>query len=443
MSGRKYSIAIWIGAAAMFLASASPSRGFSTGIGSTDFGATGCPLCHAGGTEPKVVLSGPTSVAPGQTVDYTVTIFGNSSQKFGGFNAGAPTGTLSTGGPFATGTQTVIGLAGLEVTHTAPKQGDFMSIIEFSFRWTAPSDLSVATLRAWGNAVNHNGLPTGDAATMATLDVSALAPQPTPSPTPILCADSAPLAPAVISDAAAQKCQESIAKNGALYVKKDLRAVRNCLQAVQRGQLAGDPATLCVGTTTVSPTDAKTAAAVAKAQAKARTRLARDCPNTALALLDSCADTESALESCFLVGHRQAVIDAISRQYGDVAESSDAGAQKCQAAIGTATSSFLSASLKAAQKCLSKRHTSGDGGALCIGAITDGDFILPTDAKAAAAMSSAESDMTDKIAEKCDDAQMAILGACGSGEAGTISCLLCTHRQTVFDLLGSEFGGTP
>jgi hypothetical protein len=59
-------------------------------------------------------------------------------------------------------------------------------------------------------------------------------------------------------------------------------------------------------------------------------------------------------------------------------------------------------------------------------------------------MSAAESDMGDKVAGKCDDGQLAVLGTCGgTGEAGAISCLLCTHRRIVFDLLGGEFGGTP
>src|SRR5262249_18526094 len=161
------------------------------------------------------------------TADYTLTIFTNPTQDFGGLNVSAPLGVLSVGGPFSTGTTTILGGGGLaEITHTMPKQADFLYTIEFSFSWTAPSDFTNVTLRGWGNAVNGNHLPSGDAATLSTLDVfSSTAATPTPSgspsptATPGSCADAAPLAPALVSDPAAQACQAAIAKAGALYVK--------------------------------------------------------------------------------------------------------------------------------------------------------------------------------------------------------------------------------
>src|SRR5262245_54100873 len=110
------------------LGSATAGYGSSTGIASTVFGATGCPLCHGGGVAPVVLLSGPTSVMPGTTNEYTLTIFGNQMQNYGGLNVAAGLGTLATGGPFALGTKALTGALGLdEITHTAPKQGDVMS----------------------------------------------------------------------------------------------------------------------------------------------------------------------------------------------------------------------------------------------------------------------------------------------------------------------------
>ena len=56
------------------------------------------------------------------------------------------------------GTKTILGALGLgEVTHTAPKQGDFLNVIEFSFQWTPPASFTSTTMRAWGMAVNHDG----------------------------------------------------------------------------------------------------------------------------------------------------------------------------------------------------------------------------------------------------------------------------------------------
>src|SRR5262245_1452825 len=184
------------------------------GIASTVFGATGCPLCHGGGVAPDVLLSGPTSVAPGDTAEYTLTIFSNTAQNYGGFNVAVPLGTVSTGGPFALGTQTIPGALGLaEITHTAPKQGDFMNVIEFSFQWTAPPAYVSTTMRGWGNAVNLDSTTGGDAASLATLDVfSTTLDTPTARPTPTrtpgvpLCGNAAPLDPPLVTDHAALAC---------------------------------------------------------------------------------------------------------------------------------------------------------------------------------------------------------------------------------------------
>lgn len=452
---RRYRLfGLWTALALLaLLASAPAAHAYSLGIASSTFGAAGCPGCHSGGTTPTVVLGGPSQVAAGDTVEYTLTIFGNSAQPSGGFNVAATDGTLSLGGSFATATRTILGLGGLvEITHSMPKPGDaLLHSIEFSFYWTAPNDFSSATLRGWGNAVNGNGLPIGDAAALTTLAISVAAthtpaPTATPTPTVAVCGDRVPPQPAIAVDTAARACQAAIAKAGALYLKKDHKAVRNCLKAVQRGVLSGDPAAVCRGTSTVAPTDPKAAAAIAKAQTKARALLAHECTDAALLLLDACAATESALEDCFLAQHRQAVVDAVGSEYGDVASTSDVGEQKCQGAVGNAGARFLTASLKAAHKCLAKEFIPGvtlDGGALCLGSIVGGVFVPPTDVKAAAAAAAAQAVLADKILAKCDDPQLSALGACGSDEASTVACLLCAHRGTVFDLLAGELGTIP
>ena len=115
---------------ALILGRAATSAAYPGGIASTVFDGTGCPLCHSGGTAPIVVLSGPTAVTPGSTAEYMLAIFGDPTQNFGGLNIAAPVGVLSTGGSFATDTRTITGLLGLaEITHSAPKQGDFLKEI--------------------------------------------------------------------------------------------------------------------------------------------------------------------------------------------------------------------------------------------------------------------------------------------------------------------------
>jgi hypothetical protein len=442
-------------AALVVLGLARPTYAYSGGIASTVFNTAGCPMCHGGGALPSVVLGGPTAVAPGSTADYTLTVFGGGTQNFGGFNVAAPLGALSTGGAFALGTQAVTGLLGLvEITHSAPKQADFLNAVEFSFRWTAPAAFTSVTLRGWGNAVNHNGSPSGDGAVLATLEVhSSAADTPTPAntatPTPTVapCGDAAPLQPALLTDPAARVCQAALAKAAVLYVKKDLKAVQSCLKAFQKGDATGDPIGLCAGTAaSVLPADGKTAAAIAKAQAKARAVLAARCPDAALAPLGACADTASALATCVLVGHRQRVLDAVAAEYGVVVPTADRDVQKCQAAIGDAARGYVATALVAGQKCLAARNaagSAGDGAALCVGSVNGNTFIPPLDAKAAAAVAAAGAKLAKAIHGKCDDAALSALDACGANQAGALACLLCTHRTTVFALVSDEFGGTP
>ena len=428
-------------AVALVLGRAAASSAYSGGIASTVFEGIGCPQCHSGGTTPSVVLSGPTVVPPGSTADYTLTIFDtNPAQNFGGFNVAASAGTLSTGGAFALDTRTIVGLLGLvEITHAAPEQGDFLNEIEFSFRWTAPDNFTAATLRGWGNAVNHNGLPSGDAASLATLDIAASVA--TPTPTPFVCGDAAPLDPPLVADHGAQACQAAIARAGILYVKKSLNAARSCLAKTA----SGDPLTACVGDATTAPTDPTAAAAITKAEMKLRAILVAKCPDAALALLDACAGTESGFETCLLAQHRQSVIDTVtndaSGSYG-----ADKGIRRCQSAIRAAADGYLAAHLAAGARCLAGRNkagAAGDGAALCIGSIAAGVFVAPTDAKAAAAVAAAQVKLGKAIQQSCDEGDIAALDSCGSDRTSEAACLLCTHRATVFGLMSSEFGGTP
>ena len=366
---------------------------------------------------------------------------------------------MTTGGPFAAGTQSIAGLLGLaEITHSAPKQGDFLSIVEFSFQWTAPADFTSVTLRAWGNAVDGGHSPNGDAATLATLEVFAagqaptatetpeVAPTATPAPGAGACGNAAPSSPALIADPAARLCQAAIAKASAVYLKKDHKAVRKCLEGLQGGAGGVDPIAVCVGGASLLPTNPKASGAIAKAQAKLLRLLQKKCPNAALQVLDGCADTASALAACVLAAHRQAVIEAVGGQYGVVTRSPDTGVAKCQKAIGSAAAGHLVAHLRASQKCLVQRNKAGgpvDGVAECTGAIAAAAFAPPRNVKVAAAEASGATKLVTAIETKCTDAQIAALDTCGSDRATAAACLLCAHRSTVFAAISSEFGGVP
>ncbi len=437
-------------AVACAVAQPAASRAFSTGIPSTVFGPSGCPLCHSGGVAPSVLLSGPTTVAPGSTADYTLTIFGTPPQTHGGFNVSANGGTLSTGGPFAAGTQTISGLAGLgEITHTTPKQGDVMDIIEFSFKWTAPPTfLGTVTLRGWGNNVNADHTQFGDAAALSTLDIGSTAPSPTPTATPTPgpdpCVDIAPLDPPLVTGADAQACQKSIAKAASLYTKKSLKAAQVCLKRLQAGTIAGEPIGLCAGSAAGSvPGEAKAAAAFAKSAAKLRALIAAKCDDTTVAGLGLCAATEAGLEDCVLAAHHQGIVDAITGEYGALQPTADPDARRCQGAIGKSGAGLLNAYLKASDKCLNVRNangTAGSGADLCIGSMSGG-FVPPTDPKVAAAVVKATGKLSSKISSACSETDATNLAACANNKGDLIDCLVCLQRDIAFALLGAQYGG--
>lgn len=441
----------WLAAMLAILCQPAVSRAFSSGIPSTVFGPTGCPLCHAGGATPTVVLSGPTTVDPGDTADYTLTIFGNGSQQYGGLNVAADGGVLSTGGVFASNTQTVAGLSGLtEITHTAPKQGDFTNVIEFSFRWTAPAVFTgTVHLRGWGNNVNHNLFNSGDAAALATLDVSSSAPTATPTATPTpgpdLCGDAAPMDPALVADDAGRSCQKAVAKAGGLYAKQGLKAAQTCLKTLQASGAPADPIGLCAGTTAASaPSDAKAAAAFAKTATKVRAVIAAKCDDAAVATLGLCAPTTSGLADCLLAAHHQGIVDAVVAQYGALEPTADPSARRCQGAIGKSAAGYVTAYLKASQKCLNARNTAGttgSGAALCIGAVSGG-FVAPTDGKVAAAIEKAAAKLSAKVDASCTETDIASLDACADNQSDLIACLVCAQRRVAFLLLASEYGGS-
>src|SRR5205085_10450804 len=97
----------WILVIACLASAASAPRvaAFSGGITSQSFSpATGCNGCHAGGTPPTVTLTGPASVEPDSTHEYTVTVSDVGLQHLAGLNVVGPSGVLATGGSAASGT---------------------------------------------------------------------------------------------------------------------------------------------------------------------------------------------------------------------------------------------------------------------------------------------------------------------------------------------------
>jgi hypothetical protein len=96
-------------------------------------------------------------VAPGDIVPITLTV-SNAAAGFGGLNVSATGGTLAAGGNTR--------LTRSEITHSSPT-AMVAGSVTFDFFWTAPAGNGQHTLRAAGNAVDGNGVASGDAWNLA------------------------------------------------------------------------------------------------------------------------------------------------------------------------------------------------------------------------------------------------------------------------------------
>lgn len=162
----------------LLLLAAGPAYGWSGGITTANFGASGCNQCHSGGTDPTTTLSGPTSVGSGSTNTYTLTVTNPGSQTHAGLNVSATGGTFAVGGGDSALTQ----VDSNQITHSGRKM-NVAGTTTFTFNWTAPASFTSVTMRGWGNAVDFSFSSGGDKADDDTLTITNSDPTPTLTPT--------------------------------------------------------------------------------------------------------------------------------------------------------------------------------------------------------------------------------------------------------------------
>ncbi|WNG15160.1 MXAN_6652 family MXYO-CTERM-anchored protein [Cystobacter fuscus] len=144
---------------------------FSTSALANSSGITGqsgkngstCNTCHMGGTAPTVEISGPTTLEPNATGQYTLIIKGGAA-NVGGMNIAVDNAAavLQAG----EGSQKM----GSELTHNGMKSftnGE----LRFDFSLVAPASGSVKLFAA-GNSANKNYAETGDRGSTTTLNVT-------------------------------------------------------------------------------------------------------------------------------------------------------------------------------------------------------------------------------------------------------------------------------
>jgi len=122
-------------------------------------GTPGC-ICH--GTLPtasvSVIISGPSSVAAGDTATYKLKLFGGPLVA-GGCDIAAQAGTLMTSYQ-----ESLLHLSNGELTHNSPKLSVGGDTIKWTFKYKAPDAPNTKdSIYANGNSVNNTGGSSGDA----------------------------------------------------------------------------------------------------------------------------------------------------------------------------------------------------------------------------------------------------------------------------------------
>ena len=136
-------------AAALIAVAVARSRSLASQDGRTGRTTSGC-ACHASSPTSSVLvtITGPQTVAPSSTNQYTVKVSGGPAATAGGFDLLESAGTLVAGANNR--------VSGSEVTHSNP------SSRSWTFSWTAPATTGSQNFLAVALAANGNGSDTGD-----------------------------------------------------------------------------------------------------------------------------------------------------------------------------------------------------------------------------------------------------------------------------------------
>jgi len=250
------------------------------------------------------------------------------------------------------------------------------------------------------------------------------------------CPDRTPTAITSVA-AGSLKCQDTIAKAGAKYLKTQLKTLAKC-------QLAG-PAGSC-------PT-ADDTAKIEKEAGKGAEKIAKDCVGTAVGGLTSSYSSQDSevISSCMLSQHNvigarlTAVSTGVTTEPWPTASNASARAN-CVKTISKAALMLLDKASKNATKCIStqmKNAAPGNLTPVCVGSISGGTFVGPTDPKALDAQAKLIGKVQDLITSKCGPAQTdipTIFACAGSSSVADLqSCLVCNGMNSMFDAMEQRY----
>ena len=149
----------------------SSARAYPNGVsGASGKSGSTCTMCHSSGSsKPTVVISGPTAVASGATVSYTLT---NNGTPNSGLDVAASAGTFTAG----SSTQLMNG----DITQLASLSSTPLS---WTFNWKAPTVTTSTTVTLYGASISAGyGGSTGTATLTVTVSPAASGPSITSQP---------------------------------------------------------------------------------------------------------------------------------------------------------------------------------------------------------------------------------------------------------------------
>jgi MYXO-CTERM domain-containing protein len=139
-----------------------------------------CTSCHLrGASVPTVELSGPTSLAAGETGEYTFLIRGGPAVV-----GGAGIAVSNTSAALTPGSGSGLTTSSGELTHSPAPRSFSNGELRFNFSMKAPASGGTVTLFAAGNSANDDSGTTGDGIATTKLEVTVTGGTPEPEPEP-------------------------------------------------------------------------------------------------------------------------------------------------------------------------------------------------------------------------------------------------------------------
>ncbi len=157
-------------AVATVLLAAAPSA-WANRVGVVGKATAGCggTGCHEGGVAPTAVIEGPGTVAPGETIELTLTVSGGQETA-----AGANIAVVG-GGALQPAEDEVLRTFGVELTHNGGPLAYEDGKAVFRFLFEAPATEGTVTINAAANSVNDDRLQTGDLWATASTQITVAA----------------------------------------------------------------------------------------------------------------------------------------------------------------------------------------------------------------------------------------------------------------------------